>query len=137
MSYLTYVLHLIVCDMMFFLFFCFKQKTAYEMRISDWSSDVCSSDLRSRCRRLSIVGRRRRWRDGRLCLPPARYIEHNPYRYRDAGVRSERRAADRSLFLRRRGGRALFPRPAQPVRRERELATDRSRRGICTWPRSL
>src|SRR3546814_1907674 len=29
----------------FFLFFFFKQKTAYEMRISDWSSDVCSSDL--------------------------------------------------------------------------------------------
>src|SRR3546814_6378504 len=31
---------LIVC-----FFFFFKQKTAYEMRISDWSSDVCSSDL--------------------------------------------------------------------------------------------
>src|SRR3546814_1609903 len=30
------------------LFFFFKQKTAYEMRISDWSSDVCSSDLRPR-----------------------------------------------------------------------------------------
>src|SRR3546814_15039574 len=30
---------------MFFFFFFFKQKTAYEMRISDWSSDVCSSDL--------------------------------------------------------------------------------------------
>src|SRR3546814_10787304 len=29
----------------FFFFFFFKQKTAYEMRISDWSSDVCSSDL--------------------------------------------------------------------------------------------
>src|SRR3546814_9495103 len=28
-------------------FFFFKQKTAYEMRISDWSSDVCSSDLRA------------------------------------------------------------------------------------------
>src|SRR3546814_8615332 len=28
------------------VFFFFKQKTAYEMRISDWSSDVCSSDLR-------------------------------------------------------------------------------------------
>src|SRR3546814_7430479 len=28
-----------------FLFVFFKQKTAYEMRISDWSSDVCSSDL--------------------------------------------------------------------------------------------
>src|SRR3546814_7902080 len=33
---------LFVC---WFLFFFFKQKTAYEMRISDWSSDVCSSDL--------------------------------------------------------------------------------------------
>src|SRR3546814_6762152 len=31
------------CCMLFFFFF--KQKTAYEMRISDWSSDVCSSDL--------------------------------------------------------------------------------------------
>src|SRR3546814_18092546 len=30
------------------MFFCFKQKTAYEMRISDWSSDVCSSDLPDR-----------------------------------------------------------------------------------------
>src|SRR3546814_8224183 len=30
-----------------FFFFFFKQKTAYEMRISDWSSDVCSSDLSS------------------------------------------------------------------------------------------
>src|SRR3546814_12991875 len=29
------------------MFFFFKQKTAYEMRISDWSSDVCSSDLGS------------------------------------------------------------------------------------------
>src|SRR3546814_6548452 len=36
---------------MFVLFF--KQKTAYEMRISDWSSDVCSSDLR----RIEMVGR--------------------------------------------------------------------------------
>src|SRR3546814_1015520 len=32
----------------FFFFFFFKQKTAYEMRISDWSSDVCSSDLAHR-----------------------------------------------------------------------------------------
>src|SRR3546814_1605889 len=30
-----------------YLFFFFKQKTAYEMRISDWSSDVCSSDLKA------------------------------------------------------------------------------------------
>src|SRR3546814_8701735 len=32
--------------MLLSVFFFFKQKTAYEMRISDWSSDVCSSDLR-------------------------------------------------------------------------------------------
>src|SRR3546814_8459161 len=31
--------------MLLLIFFFFKQKTAYEMRISDWSSDVCSSDL--------------------------------------------------------------------------------------------
>src|SRR3546814_4025901 len=34
------------CDVLLVIFF-FKQKTAYEMRISDWSSDVCSSDLHS------------------------------------------------------------------------------------------
>src|SRR3546814_10796307 len=33
-----------------FFFFFFQQKTAYEMRISDWSSDVCSSDLIIRIR---------------------------------------------------------------------------------------
>src|SRR3546814_1381622 len=33
------------CGCVFYVFFCFKQKTAYEVRISDWSSDVCSSDL--------------------------------------------------------------------------------------------
>src|SRR3546814_5301596 len=42
-----------------YLFFLFKQKTAYEMRISDWSSDVCSSDLIGhlwRERRSLVVG---------------------------------------------------------------------------------
>src|SRR3546814_4282457 len=33
--------------LLYSVFFFFKQKTAYEMRISDWSSDVCSSDLMS------------------------------------------------------------------------------------------
>src|SRR3546814_6529435 len=36
-------------------FFFFKQKTAYEMRISDWSSDVCSSDLSMRTSRPVIL----------------------------------------------------------------------------------
>src|SRR3546814_13386706 len=40
--FLFFVL-LVFCRVVYFFFF--KQKTAYEMRISDWSSDVCSSDL--------------------------------------------------------------------------------------------
>src|SRR3546814_19089362 len=39
------MLMMLVCVSLWSLFFFFKQKTAYEMRISDWSSDVCSSDL--------------------------------------------------------------------------------------------
>src|SRR3546814_9324606 len=35
----------VLSALVFFRVFFFKQKTAYEMRISDWSSDVCSSDL--------------------------------------------------------------------------------------------
>src|SRR3546814_9579267 len=37
-----------------FVFFFFKQKTAYELRISDWISDVCSSDLEALAERLKI-----------------------------------------------------------------------------------
>src|SRR3546814_10202831 len=50
-----------VCLLFFFFFF--KQKTAYEMRISDWSSDVCSSDLSAGSAipaPAAITGRRRR-----------------------------------------------------------------------------
>src|SRR3546814_2057635 len=43
--YVTVVLINLFVFYLFFFFF--KQKTAYEMRISDWSSDVCSSDLAS------------------------------------------------------------------------------------------
>src|SRR3546814_13971390 len=41
-------------------FFFFKQKTAYEMRISDWSSDVCSSDLSATRRNAASVWTRRK-----------------------------------------------------------------------------
>src|SRR3546814_1361333 len=47
---------------MFFFFFVFKQKTAYEMRISDWSSDVCSSDL-------LLAQQRIEYRDRGVLLP--------------------------------------------------------------------
>src|SRR3546814_14364842 len=40
------------------IFFFFKQKTAYEMRISDWSSDVCSSDLVGDRNQLDSLARR-------------------------------------------------------------------------------
>src|SRR3546814_12641663 len=44
-----------ICWLFFCVFF-FKQKTAYEMRISDWSSDVCSSDLAHLLKRRVDVG---------------------------------------------------------------------------------
>src|SRR3546814_11072389 len=47
MSFLVLLSLCHVLDVFIFFFFFFKQKTAYEMRISDWSSDVCSSDLRA------------------------------------------------------------------------------------------
>src|SRR3546814_5778251 len=39
---------MMVCLLVIYVVFFFKKKTAYEMRISDWSSDVCSSDLSNR-----------------------------------------------------------------------------------------
>src|SRR3546814_8160713 len=62
--------------------FFFKQKTAYEMRISDWSSDVCSSDLRRR--RIATQGLipaaslpRPAWHSSST-LPPMRNSENLP-----------------------------------------------------------
>src|SRR3546814_534214 len=77
----------LVSYMMFFFFF--KQKTAYEMRIIDWSSDVCSSDLRIRSRLSPADAGNvpRGWRSAsrrRACLPP----------YDDAHARSFRGGRD-------------------------------------------
>src|SRR3546814_5797427 len=41
--------------LVWFVVFFFRQKTAYEMRISDWSSDVCSSDLALNLRRAALA----------------------------------------------------------------------------------
>src|SRR3546814_3885308 len=46
----TVTVSYLCCVVYILCFFFFKQKTAYEMRISDWSSDVCSSDLAFRDR---------------------------------------------------------------------------------------
>src|SRR3546814_20307007 len=62
------IIGVFVNSLFVFLFCFFKQKTAYEMRISDWSSDVCSSDLLAACeacpgavacRNWSVAGHRR------------------------------------------------------------------------------
>src|SRR3546814_1480941 len=45
-----------MCCLFLDFFFFFKQKTAYEMRISDWSSDVCSSDLNAMHRAVKAEG---------------------------------------------------------------------------------
>src|SRR3546814_2991924 len=67
----------VYCIYMYFFFF--KQKTAYEMRISDWSSDVCSSDLVVRQaprpeRLLHTCGQRRYCR----CLRPVGFGQIHP-----------------------------------------------------------
>src|SRR3546814_4104799 len=71
-----------------YVFFFFKQKTAYEMRISDWSSDVCSSDLHCR--------QRVDWRDAER-LPPA------PTQCRPPHIPRRDRAPPRMGAARRRG----------------------------------
>src|SRR3546814_9144241 len=78
-------------DVFLFCFFFFKQKTAYEMRISDWSSDVCSSDLSSP-KRGAVAWHRGRARARNLQAagtPPRREVEAAQLRCQ--GLRSEER----------------------------------------------
>src|SRR3546814_1400675 len=79
--------------------FVFKQKTAYEMRISDWSSDVCSSDL--------------------LGLHPQHWLEHLPHSARQPFVQQVERVklAEAALLVRSKGiGRDLAVRHHARVR---------------------
>src|SRR3546814_16719745 len=52
----------------FMVVFFFKQKTAYEMRISDWSSDVCSSDLDPEFGKVAYQARQRAIDEHRLAI---------------------------------------------------------------------
>src|SRR3546814_11166745 len=61
-SYVSMTVSLFICIFFFF----FKQKTAYEMRISDWSSDVCSSDLPIPAAGSTQTTRRHELREDRL-----------------------------------------------------------------------
>src|SRR3546814_14183721 len=97
---MLYVVTLFIYFSVCFFFFFFKQKTAYEMRISDWSSDVCSSDLPARCT------------EG----PPPQGARR-PTVPDEGGVAAGRRPADRDRLAGRRP--AVRSRAANAARRHR------------------
>src|SRR3546814_18687843 len=109
-------------------FLLFKQKTSYEMRISDWSSDVCSSDL-------NLEPRRTRWvaSTGELPSSPVPHAES------DSGPRS----ASRKRVPRSRSWtstRALRPRPPRRAGRPRSDERREGKECVSTcrsrWPPS-
>src|SRR3546814_2901849 len=75
---------------MLFVIFFFKQKTAYEMRISDWSSDVCSSDLlankHDRTFRTMLLVHKVDADFGDILARSKRAALHQPIEIRDAGL---------------------------------------------------
>src|SRR3546814_6739839 len=105
-------------------FFFFKQKTAYEMRISDWSSDVCSSDLKP-----LLQKPRREVRDGEREGDPCRRLLLG--RAGAAAQDGRRGVHTRGLQRRRRAQRDL----SQP-RHARRGGGDRVRPGAHQLPRA-
>src|SRR3546814_994957 len=88
------MLYVVLC--LWLCFFFFKQKTAYEMRISDWSSYVCSSDLPPRLDRLErLLGQLR---------SPETFTAQTLHRCRLL-PQKERRARDRRRSEERRVGK--------------------------------
>src|SRR3546814_4290339 len=103
-SCVSFMFLLLFYSVCFFFFFFFKQKTAYEMRISDWSSDVCSSDLLGRGCRLHEGRRQAGPADPAIsCLWCARQRSHHP--------------AQRHPVLRARAGRRALTRFCRPCLR--------------------
>src|SRR3546814_7844896 len=90
------------------LLFYFQQKTAYEMRISDWSSDVCSSDLGYQFYQHAQfrIHRDRRYRLGWTCLEVDHRLSQSRHPFRT-----------RSRQLTGRGVRGLIPGEAASVQR--------------------
>src|SRR3546814_2632810 len=103
-----------------YFFFFFKQKTAYEMRISDWSSDVCSSDLLGIFDRRGVEHRRDSERLGALCCD--RKIHRIAERRARVAARSEQRAR------RYEDARKRYVGGAPPV--EGPIAFDANARGL-------
>src|SRR3546814_9443421 len=94
--------------MFFFLFFFFfKQKTAYELRISDWSSDVCSSDLLAFgwIGFMSCIDSKIRFP---TCLPPVPIVASWPFQEKADGQVVEQEEQTRQV------GTRSFARPGRP-----------------------
>src|SRR3546814_5874964 len=83
-------------------FFFFKQKTAYEMRISDWSSDVCSSDLARDGKLMAIFGESLRYpvdiarvparvKQAFIAIEDTRFYQHHGVDYKGVARSEERR----------------------------------------------
>src|SRR3546814_3412799 len=115
------------CVVVFF----FKQKTAYEMRISDWSSDVCSSDLHDADARAAALPQKVA-QQGRLAAPEKAgddserdrimHVAGLPGSHRSAdrsGVRKDPRQTSRRLPGWERSANDLVDRPATRPRRPR------------------
>src|SRR3546814_4683187 len=82
MQWCLYFIYVILSLLFVFVFFC-KQNTSYEMRISDWSSDVCSSDL-SPASPLAATGGRshlgvRQWPPMAMLETPWRFESSQPH----------------------------------------------------------
>src|SRR3546814_3189370 len=101
----------LLTNSMYVIFFFFKQKTAYEMRISDCSSDVCSSDLQNH------LSHHRAPLEHRKALAPVGEVEHRMDMRPDATLGGKR--VDRRNILRAAFGKApaIFAR-AHPDDRE-------------------
>src|SRR3546814_3015569 len=107
----------VVCCMIVFFFF--KQKTAYEMRISDWSSDVCSSDLAAQ-------------RHGTDEAAPLQRREHS--QVGEFGEQEGGRGSDDQRRRRegRREGGAHHDRGERPSQAE-EIGRASCREGVCQY----
>src|SRR3546814_8919331 len=118
MLLISYIL--IICLVLLGLFFFFKQKTAYDMRISDWSSDVCSSDLFE----LRLFGNMRV--DGAISAHPS---ASEPGR-ESVGERVRRRLAHRAALQPQLARAECFePRHRQADHVEAETGIDRIAQG--------
>src|SRR3546814_18315766 len=113
--------------------FFFKQKTAYEMRISDWSSDVCSSDLDSASRITPVPLQR-----GQVMCEPS--FRAGRRRWRDSSIRPKReilpictRARSKCKASRRRCSTARWFLPSSMRSEERRVGKECVSMWRCRW----